>query len=123
MKTHCPHFTLLYYIILISSNQEDKFLSKSLCDTHLIEETLKQNYEITWKRIISNKTKLRTYTIFKKDFHTEHYLKLNLAKWERSTLAQFRLGVLPLEIETGRFKSNKQSPTKRTSDRRMLVLI
>ena len=42
---------------------------------------------------------------FKTEYETEPYLKLNLVKWERSILAQFRMGVLPLFIETGRYKN------------------
>ena len=34
-------------------------------------------------------------------------MKQNLEKWKRSLLAQFRLGVLPLAIETGRYKLTK----------------
>ena len=34
---------------------------------------------------------------------TEEYVKINLKRNERSVLAQFRLGILPIRIETGRF--------------------
>ena len=34
-------------------------------------------------------------------------MKLNLNRSERSILAQFRCGVLPLQIETGRFVGEK----------------
>ena len=36
-------------------------------------------------------------------YHTEEYLKLCLTKYQRSLLSQFRAGILPLRIETGRF--------------------
>ena len=71
-------------------------------------DKLWQNAEEIWKKHIKSRTKLRTYTIFKSTFNTETYLKLNLVKWERSALAQFRLGVLRLEIETGRYKRKKE---------------
>ena len=47
--------------------------------------------------------KLRTYRIFKQTFGQEAYLCSNISKIERSHLAQFRFGILPLKIETGRF--------------------
>lgn len=96
------------HTILRNTNQENLFWSKSICDIGMTVDKLRQNAEEIWKKNIKCKTKLRTYTIFKSTFNTETYLKLNLVKWERSTLAQFRLGVLPLEIETGRYKRKKE---------------
>ena len=48
-----------------------------------------------------------TYVQFKTSYQTEEYIKLNLNRAERSILAQFRCGVLPLRIETGRFVCEK----------------
>ena len=109
------NWTSEIHIILRNTGQEEMFLSKSHCDIQDTEKKLKDHYEETWKINLNNKTKLRTYTIFKESFHTEQYLKLNLSKCERSTLAQFRLGVLPLEIETGRYKRvhNNNGSTRR----------
>ena len=39
----------------------------------------------------------------KQSSKTENYLLLNLTGKERSLMAQFRCGILPLRIETGRF--------------------
>ena len=50
------------------------------------------------------KTKLSTYQQFKGEYKTEKYVLLNLSRSERSLMAQFRSGVLPLRIETGRFR-------------------
>ena len=36
---------------------------------------------------------------------TESYVSINLSSIERSYLAQLRLGILPIAIETGRYKS------------------
>ena len=44
----------------------------------------------------------KTKIIFKV-YHTEEYLKLCITKYQRSLLCQFRAGILPLRIETGRF--------------------
>ena len=56
-----------------------------------------------WKREIQNVSKLRTYVTFKNDFVLEQYVLLNLDKQERSKVAQFRCGILPLRVETGRY--------------------
>ena len=49
--------------------------------------------------------KLRTYTRYKTDFCTEPFVKLIHNRSYRSILAQFRSGILPLAIETGRFNN------------------
>ena len=51
------------------------------------------------------KPKLRTYITFKDEFAVEEYVKFNKSRHARSLLAQFRLGILPLKIETGRFNN------------------
>ena len=40
---------------------------------------------------------------FKSEFKCEDYVRMNLSKHERSLLCQFRSGILPLRIETGRY--------------------
>ena len=42
----------------------------------------------------------------------ESYLQNNFPRYKRSLLAQFRTGVLPLRIETGRFHLTKDPVTK-----------
>ncbi len=49
--------------------------------------------------------KLRTYCIFKHEYKTESYVQSIHNRQERSILSQFRMGVLPLSIETGRFQN------------------
>ncbi len=56
------------------------------------------------KHDLPNKPKLRTYISFKEQYWTEDYVKLFIPRKERSMLAQIRFGILPLQIETGRFK-------------------
>ena len=78
-------------------------------------------YKNNWKIKVQQKPKLRTYRLFKTDFGPEKYLFLNLPKHKRSILAQYRLGILPLNIETGRYKNvtddkghaRKQKPEER----------
>ena len=45
----------------------------------------------------------RTYANFKDSFNTEIYVKQTISISRRSFLAQLRLGILLLEIETGRY--------------------
>ena len=64
-------------------------------------------YSNIWSRDIRQIPKLRTYIIFKQSFKTENYVQLNLCKNERSILCQFRTGILPLRLETGRYIGEK----------------
>lgn len=50
---------------------------------------------------VVNSRKLRTHVTFKTSFKLGKYVQLNLNRHERSVLAQFRTGILPLRIETG----------------------
>ncbi len=45
--------------------------------------------------------------MYKHDLCTEEYVKMNLIRTTRSFIAQFRIGILPLHIETGRFVGTK----------------
>ena len=54
---------------------------------------------------VPKKTKLSTYCLFKETMGIENYIKYNLSSSERSAMAQFRFGILPLNIETGRFRN------------------
>ncbi len=61
--------------------------------------------EKTWKNTIQFKPKLRTYVKYKIDYKTEDYIRIRLGSIHRAILAEFRSGILPLRIETGRWKN------------------
>ncbi len=55
------------------------------------------------RRANGSGNKLRVYCKFKKDFHPEQYILASLPRSNRSALTQFRCGVAPIRIETGRY--------------------
>ena len=57
-----------------------------------------------WAEEVTKFSKLDLFVQIKLNFGTENYLKMNLDRYEKSLLSQFRYGILPLEIETGRYK-------------------
>ena len=57
--------------------------------------------------------KLRSYRLYKNEFKAESYVIMHLPKFERSLVAQLRAGILPLKLETGRFKNIKDEITGR----------
>jgi hypothetical protein len=52
-----------------------------------------------------SKDKLRTYNMFKWNYESEEYVQKNFNRKMRSLIAQFRSGILPLQIEVGRFRN------------------
>ena len=56
-----------------------------------------------WLENIHNKPTLRMYLRFKTNLSLEPYVEYHMQKRQRSLLAQYRLGILPLRIETGRY--------------------
>jgi hypothetical protein len=44
------------------------------------------------------------YKNIKRNLRTENYLCMNIPKFQRSLLAQIRCGILPIRIETGRYR-------------------
>ena len=80
--------------------------NRSVCDTDVVTNSLynlmKNDY---WLNAVNIKPKVRTYVLFKSEFETENYIKYYMSKRNRSLLAQFRLGILPLHLELGRFSN------------------
>ena len=81
----------------------ENFINKTLCDFTEIKCIAKRLNEQEWREAIANKPKLRTYRLFKNDLYLEDYVQHRFHRKKRSLLAQFRLGILPLHIETGRY--------------------
>ena len=76
---------------------------KLVCDITLVKRKLFAWMKADWQNDVQNKPKLRTYRLFKADIDIESYIKYHMSKRKRSLLAQFRFGILPLRIETGRY--------------------
>lgn len=91
------------YSVLHSIDMVENFDSMIVCNLSVVRSKLQNLFEEKWKHNIHSQLKLRTYKMFKDKFETENYIMINLERNERSLLAQLRLGILPLRIETGRF--------------------
>ena len=73
------------------------------CSLNIVKIKLKEISEAKWSRDIALKAKLRTYLQIKHCFGSEPYVTCRLSRNQRSLVAQFRTGILPLAIEVGRF--------------------
>ena len=75
-----------------------------LCDIRVLENKLFYNYENEWLEKVDRLPKLRLYRNIKRYFRTKNYLWMNIPNFQRSPLAQLRCGILPIRIETGRYR-------------------
>ena len=90
---------------------DEYFEYKMLVNLDSVKHKIASLYATNWMNHVITVPKLRSYVTFKTEFKTENYLLLNLSRKERSLMAQFRCGILPLRIETGRFVG--ESPDER----------
>lgn len=74
-----------------------------IVDTNIVQSKQHFFYSNFWNSQISNIPKLCTYAHFKNVFGRENSVILDMPKHLRSILTQFRCGILPLTIETGRY--------------------
>ena len=72
-------------------------------DISAVKLKLWENAEQQWVVNCNRKPKLRTFISFENKLEAECYTKYCFSRQQRSLIAQFRLGILPLKIETGRF--------------------
>ena len=90
-------------IIWSSINCMHVYRNKTWCAIKEIENKLIDNYVIKFNTTIEKTSKLRTYIVFKDIFEPETYIIKCMPRRRRSLMSQFRTGILPLEIETGRY--------------------
>jgi hypothetical protein len=83
----------------------DTFISKGTCDINNIQMCLMNTEVSNWDVARHSKDKLRTYNMFKWNYESEEYVQKNFNRKMRSLIAQFRSGILPLQIEVGRFRN------------------
>ena len=57
-----------------------------------------------WKIETTTKTKLRTYLVTQADENRKALVNANLSRSQGSLVAKFKLGILPLQVEVGRWK-------------------
>ena len=89
------------------------FENESLCDIDIVKSKLQDLSDESWGPEILAKPKLRTYRSFKTNCDVESYVNKYMPKYDRSLLCQFRIGILPLRIETGRYKTIRDANTGR----------
>ena len=85
-------------------NMTESYRNYELCDMHIAYKNFFYVHEKKWNEKRFNKPKLRLYDLFKSQFEQDAHVLSDVSKRLRSFFAQFRLGILPLEIEIYRFR-------------------
>ncbi len=67
-----------------------------------------------WSNDVTKFSKLDLLAEIKPTFGTEEYLKMDLDRYDKSLLSQFRYGILPIEVETRRYKNLERKDRKCT---------
>ena len=91
--------------MLIENDMEDAFVANSHINLKTLNDSMHQHDCTEWSTDVVKFDKLRTYITFKTELCKEEYVNIVTNRQHRSALAQFRSGVLPLKIETGRFQN------------------
>jgi hypothetical protein len=86
-------------------NMNHEFENMINCEINSITTKIYNLFQENWITLVNSKPKLRFYRMFKELPNQEKYLHINLTPKERSAISQLRFGILPLAIETGRYKS------------------
>ena len=90
--------------IFTELNMMSVFDNEEGIDLSAAFDLLKVQESTRWKSEVVNIPKLRTYCKFKEVYEVEPYVTSVMNRGHRSLLAQFRSGILPLRIETGRYQ-------------------
>ena len=90
---------------LLSSIDCQELFNEALpCDIVSVKSKLDYIDMECWDINRYKSDKLRYYNLYKYDKSKESYLDMNITRYQRSLIAQFRCGILPLEVEVGRFR-------------------
>ena len=75
------------------------------CDINGVKNVLESKDFEQWKMSRFDKPKLRYYNMYKLTLCPECYAKCQMSRKNRSLLTQYRAGILPLNVDLGRFRN------------------
>jgi len=89
--------------LLLDIGKEGNYYNLQLVNLEELKQIwIKKDLEL-WKSEVVKMPKLRSYVQFKKEYSPEPFIFKVLNRGHRSIIAQFRSGILPLSLETGRY--------------------
>ena len=112
LKNHKSNWSESVKNIFIYLDMTEDFMHQNIVNLKIVKSKLFNLAEKEWRADVKSKPKLKNYEIFKTDLQPANYLQSFMPKFKRSLFAQFRTGVLPLHIETGRYHLTKDPKSK-----------
>ena len=103
LETWCSSFCYVCYTLGFEQYYENLLE----IDLTVFQEKLDIFVQEKWLESVRSKPKLRTYVKFKTKLVPEDYVLRLMSRYHRSTFAKFRCGILPLNIEVGRYRGVK----------------
>ena len=103
IKTCNKNWAARLELLFVQLGMEDTFSNKNIVDLRFVRDQLENNSTNNWFASASKKPKLKSYVNFKNVFQTEDYGKHCKSRYRRSIFAQFRCGILPIKLKTGRY--------------------
>ncbi len=97
-----------FQTVCTSLELNDAFENLCPIDMDLFRTKLNDYAVEKWKISVLSKPKLRTYRLFKTDLAPEPYVDCCMSRYKRSIFAKFRCGILPLQLEIGRFRGQAE---------------
>ncbi len=88
---------------MTSIGQEHAHQNKTYVNLNNARSSLCAIDKQSWKNNVTKVPKLKTYIKYKDEYLTQTYAYKVYDRGQRSIMAQFRSGILPLNIETGRY--------------------
>ena len=106
-KSWCTDMKKILYLCQLDdvylTRDVSMFSSQSLCDK--VENVLLSNYQTKWQNILTEYSQLEIYRTIKSDYRQEDYVISCVNHFHRSTFAKLRMGIYPIRMETGRYRS------------------
>ncbi len=91
--------------VLCDVNMKDSYSRLEPVDIDIGEKHILTGEELKWSTDVTKFSKLDLLAEIKHSFGSEKYLEIDLDRYDKSLLSQFRYGILPIEVETGRYKN------------------
>ncbi len=76
---------------------------KHFCNIGVIRNEIQIDEQLNGRMISRIKKTLKTYVLFKNEYYSENYVTFYTSHRRLSIIAQLRIGILPLHVETGIF--------------------
>ncbi len=103
IETWCSSFYYICYLL----GFEESYNNLLVIDLNSFRDKLYSHAQDKWLDSVNSKPKLRTYKIYKSELVPEDYVLRLSSRYVRSTFAKFRCGVLPINVEVGRYRGVK----------------